>query len=416
MEAKIIYSDIKGQIKKAPPKNALRLDIYKILVLFFFICLVILVCFEWIENYYEIQLSAKAIIRAVLLFLFLIVIGFPGTWDRGQRLFITFPLIALGLLFFTYALYEDNLASGLYYSSKTIFWIVGTFFVYRMLLMEKLTQNLIKQIIYIIICIFSIMIFHFMFNLSKRFTQNIAIYVLLWCVPFLMIIKNTIYNKVMIVLAFITVFLSFKRGAIVALTLSTCAYLILYFWVNKSFRVGTKTIFLFMSLLLILSMALTIVYEVRPEFFKRRVADLSDVRTIGSGRGTFYPLIYNNYFDSFHSSPKNFYFGFGSRSVQEIIGEHYGGEGTYAHSDWIQILYDYGLLGILVFASIHLSILSLIFRGIKEEFVHVPALLMNYVIFFLLNIYSGMIFFPNSIYFGLFISLYYYLWIKRSQF
>jgi O-antigen ligase len=140
------------------------------------------------------------------------------------------------------------------------------------------------------------------------------------------------------------------------------------------------------------------------------VSDIFDEdQAFGSGRADFYPLLLKNYFSSFHTSSKNFFLGFGSRSVEKIAG------GYYAHSDWLQILYSYGLLGLFILLWLHVSIIILIWRGIKQRFAFVPALAMNYVIFSLLNIYSGMLFFPNSIYFGMFISLYYYSLLKNNK-
>ena len=168
---------------------------------------------------------------------------------------------------------------------------------------------------------------------------------------------------------------------------------------------------LLLSLLLLLSLTLIVIQKNRPDFFEKRLSDIiDDDKTLGSGRGDFYPFLFNDYISSFNSSPKNFFFGYGSRSVEKTISGGY-----YAHSDWFQLLHDYGLLGIIVLTSIHVSIVRLILKGIKAKFIYVPTLAMIYVIFFLLNIYSGMIFFPNSIYFGMFLSLYYKIWLKQKQ-
>ena len=211
-------------------------------------------------------------------------------------------------------------------------------------------------------------------------------------------------------MAFIAILISFKRGAMFAVILSSFSYLTVYFWMNTSFKNLIKIVFLMLSVLFLFSIAIAVVHEVRPDFFERRVADIVDKdKAIGSGRGEFFPFLISSYIDSFHSSPINFFLGFGSRSVEKTLTGGY-----YAHSDWLQLVYDYGLLGFFVLVWIHISILRLIFKGIKQKFIFVPALAMNYTIFFLLNIYSGILFFPNTIYFGIFLSLYYYLWLTRN--
>jgi O-antigen ligase len=405
-----VYSKNKYREIYSNSENILRSHFYKIIVFLFCTISVILVCYDWIEHYYGVELFAKRVTRAFMFLIFLIVIFDPGTLQKKKaRFFMSLPLIILCYLFITYALFEDNLISGLYYSSRIIFWIAGTFFVYRMLSINALTHNHLNLIICIIIMIYSIMIFFFMFNPNIIFRQNISIYALVWCVPILMLSKNTFWRNIFIIMAFMGIMVSFKRGAMLALILSAFSYLVVYFWINRSFEAWIKTVVLMLALVFITSISLAVVYEVRPEFFEKRVSDITEEdQAIGSGRGDFFPFIFNRYISSFHSSPKNFFFGYGSRSVEQLTG------GMYAHSDWLQLLHDYGLLGFFVLALIHINIIILILKGIKKKFTYVPALTMIYSIFFSVNIYSGQIFSPNTIYFGIFLSLYYKLWLTQQ--
>ena len=225
MEKPIYLNKFDNEVYETPI-NILRRQLYTIFVWLFCVIMVVLVCFDWIENYYDIKLIAKPATRAFLFSLFLIALIDPGTWKRGTKHFLVFPLTALAYLFLTYAIADENLLSGLYYSSKIIYWIAGTFFVYRMLLTSIINCKQINRIVSFVICIYSIMIFYFMFNPAIKFSQNINIYALLWCIPILMLSENTSHKKFLIVFAYISVFLSFKRGAVVALTLSTFVYLI----------------------------------------------------------------------------------------------------------------------------------------------------------------------------------------------
>ena len=394
----------------------IRSIIYKFSCLISLIVLAILVVIELIENIYGLEIVWKAFIRGGLFIIFFIIVIDPKGWEKNKVFFLLYPFIVLSYIFGTYCLLEDNILDGIYYSLRILFWIFGTLFFYKMILMGYVKERYLNTLLIIIIVFYFIMVVYFMFNPALRFTQNLSIYALLWCIPLLLIMKRTAYNKLFFVMAIITIFISLKRGAILALILSIMIYLFTYFIINKSFKVSAKILALFFVLGFVLFLTLSVVHEVRPDFFERRIADLTGAdKAIGSGRGEFFPIIFDRYISSFHSSPEKFFFGFGSRSVQDLIGEYYGGIGVYAHSDWLQMLYDYGMLGFTILTWIHISILRMIYLGIKQKFEYVPSLAMTYVVFFLLNIYSGILFFPNSLYFGIFLSLYNFLWIKNTQ-
>ena len=97
--------------------------------------------------------------------------------------------------------------------------------------------------------------------------------------------------------------------------------------------------------------------------------------------------------------------GFGINSVQQYTGEIFygaysGRSGVYAHSDWLQLIHDFGFFGFLILFWIHVSVLRLIISGYRMKLEYAPALLMSYVILFLVNIYSGHLFAPGAFIFG----------------
>lgn len=367
--------------------------------------LVVLVCLEWLNFYGFIDTSIGRYIRAFLLCLFLLCLFDPGTWIRGNIFPLARPFIMFGFLIVVYALYKRNLEDELYYVIKILFWIVGTFFVYRMLLLKLILKKHLMRTINIITFIYFVMVPYSILNPSVKFSQNIGIYVLLWCVPFLMIQDKSRTRSFLIICACFAIFLSFKRGAMLALILSFVAYIFCTLMINRTARSAFKAFFVLIALFLVIVLSVSLVKKIRPDFFAHRVADLGSAEQIGSGRGTFYVVVLNHYLEAFNSNPLNFFFGFGSRSAHNIIGKYYGTTGIYAHSDWLELTHDYGLFGIFVLGWIHISILMMILKGYRKKLPYMPALLMAYVILFLMNICSGMFFFPNAIYFGTFMAL-----------
>lgn len=391
--------------------SPLKFSFYRTVSLLFCFTLIFLeiVDFSIHLGYVNSHTIIKPILRGAFLFIFIFCIFDIDTIHKNLTHFAFIPLTLLAFIFFTYALAEKNILNSLYYVIKILFWICGTIFVYRILIIGSISKKNIENTINAIIIFYSIFVFYIFFISGERFTQNIGIYALLWCVPFIMLQKKSRKKTVIITLAYFSICLSFKRGAILALILSSFIYILSYFWIEKSIKSLFKSLFVLILLLMLIVVSLKIVQQVRPQFFELRTTDLSNSETIGSGRGSFYPMLFRHYLNSFHSHPMNFFFGFGSRSVQAIAG------GYYAHSDWLQILHDFGLLGMIVFFGLHISIIKLIYKSFKAKFRYTPALIMNYTIFFILNIFSGMVFFPTSIFFGIFISLYYYLWVEKTK-
>jgi len=390
--------------------SPLKFSFYRTVSLLFCFTLVFLeiVDFSIHLGYVNSHPIIKPILRGAFLFIFICCIFDIDIIHKNLTHFAFIPLTLLAFIFFTYALAEKNILNSLYYVTRILFWICGTIFVYRMLITGSINKKNIENTINAIIIIYSIFIFYIFFISGARFSQNIGIYTLLWCVPFLMIQERSKSKTLLIGLAYWTIFITFKRGACFALILSSFIYALSYSFLERNIKATFNCLLIILILLLLFIVSLKIVQQVRPQFFDRRTADLSNKETIGSGRGSFYPMLFSHYLN--HSNPINFFLGFGSRSVQKLTpGE------IYAHSDWLQILHDFGLLGMILFFGLHISIIKLIYKSFKAKFRYTPALIMNYTMFFLLNIFSGMVFFPTSIFFGMFISLYYYLWVEKTK-
>ena len=369
--------------------------------------LLIAVIVDWLNFYGITGLEIKKYSRAVIFALILIPLADPLTLKKGVRFSLSTPFMMMGFLFLSYALYKRDLAGELYYITRIIFWLAGGFYVHRMLVNGYFPKKIFSLTISTIVVFYFVMVLFTMLNASVRFSQNIAIYTLLWCVPLLMIRKPSKVKTVLIIMASLSIFLAFKRGAMLALILGFLSYIFVWSLQNRSVWNVFKSIFIIILLISTVAMSVYFINIVRPEFFAKRTADLTNKESFGSGRGTFYNVIKDNYINAFNKSPKYFFFGFGSRSVQKLLAEYYEapeGFGAYAHSDWLQIMHDYGLTGILILLFIHISIIRLLIFNFKAKSKELPAMVMNYTIFLLLNIYSGFFFSPNAIYFSIFMA------------
>lgn len=76
---------------------------------------------------------------------------------------------------------------------------------------------------------------------------------------------------------------------------------------------------------------------------------------------------------------------------------HVGSRGNpiSAHNDWIEVLYDYGLPGFILFALMNACIIGKTIHMIRHRYFHGPSMLASYVIFFIMTMTSHLVLYPT---------------------
>jgi O-antigen ligase len=182
-------------------------------------------------------------------------------------------------------------------------------------------------------------------------------YSLLWAIFFgvVLVDKKDYFLIALIALAVITVFVIFKRGVLVCITVSLATYLCLYL----KQRLTVKRLILFFGAPFVLLVPLMYSVFLKGDFIQDRLMDDS-----GGGRNLMYLTIFNGIVES---SPLELVFGHGALGVQIYTGEEVGVRegaeyGLMAHNDWLTLGFDQGLLGLLIFLGFHWAL----FRSITS--------------------------------------------------
>lgn len=153
------------------------------------------------------------------------------------------------------------------------------------------------------------------------------------------------------VLSFITIFVMMffiiqgaKRGAII--TGFACFILFAYYQLRSIDEKKRKQGYFF--ILIILFLLFYSVYDlyVNNEYLVNRMSLISEG---GSGRD----VIYTNIFNAWRGSNNifNLLFGFGFSASLELSGT-----GHFAHNDWLELLSNYGLLGVIIYLALIVSV------------------------------------------------------------
>jgi hypothetical protein len=356
----------------------------------------VLVPADWL---YQLEVTTTPLgkyIRAMLIVIFIIYLLITGIdfTKYGFKAGLVFALFAV--LNILYALLSENVNDNIYYTSRIIYWLLGTVVVYRLVVSEILSDKAIEVMIIVTVILGSLFTAYYMEILNNKAGQNASAYLLLWCLPLLLKAEKKLLVNVSLVLAIIAIILTVKRGAMIGLVLSLVVYYISYIKVNKLNNALLKAL----GSVIVVVLATYYVLSMNWEAVQLRFDD-----TTGSGRDMMYMMIWEHWINA---DITNIIFGFGINSVQQYLGIMYYGSvdesGPYAHSDWLQLMHDYGLLGIGLLAWLHLEYLKLLLKAFKARKSFAPSLLMGYVILFLVNVYSGQLMAPNAIYFGMLVA------------
>ncbi|WP_460217909.1 O-antigen ligase family protein [Psychroserpens sp. MEBiC05023] len=227
----------------------------------------------------------------------------------------------------------------------------------------------------------------------KVYGDNNA-YILLSFLPLIYFNANLKIRRYLIIILICGVFLSLKRGAMVGLLVCLLGA---YFFEKRTIR--NKSLVEKLKRLFIVAASLTLlvfIYSKFADLFIERFEDFSgEESSFGSGRGNIYSLIWNDWFES--NDMITYFIGKGYNSVQELTRLKTG-SALMAHSDGLNFLHSYGLVGIsllLIFVIYQIKIVKRLFF-IRSQLV-IPYFML-FTIFFFKSIYSGNFETPNFIY------------------
>jgi hypothetical protein len=358
----------------------------------------LLLILDWLAlfNYMPpiVSLLLRAFIMSICLgYIFITGINF-GKYSFGFGNALAF-FIMVNII---YSLLSSSIISDIYYTSRILMWTSISVAVYRLILFGDLREYELRNFIYLIIVIGSVFTLYYMALPDVEGGQNASAYTLLWSIPMALLFPGRFKLKWIIVgLATLAIIVTIKRGAIVALIASASAY---YIYLTMTKSSVSKFLTATLSFLLLIAIGYFAVMS-NLEGFESRFSDTS-----GSGRDILYVLLLTHWLGADTITQ---IFGFGINSVQQYTSTIYFGafsseSGVYAHSDWIQLIHDFGLIGFMILFWIHLSVLRLILDGHKMGLEYTPALLMGYIILFLVNIYSGHLFAPGAFLFGILVA------------
>lgn len=364
-----------------------RRTLDKKLANFILLLIPIIILFDWLMTMSIINIQVGLYLKALATLIFLWIIF----KNKSNSFYFKKNLLFFLSLFIIYSIFSTNYIENLYFTSRIAYWILGAIAFYIFFRKGLITSKGIRKMFIITTLIAGIFTLVLMNNSDEH--QNASAYLLLWCTPLLLFFKKKSIVKFVIALAIISIILTIKRGAIIALLISLFFYFLADAYIKRSLIKRVKVIFSALLITLVASLVLISQWDI----ISLRLEDKG-----GSGRDIMYQLIIDDYIDS---KPVNILLGHGINSVQELTASRLSGDpnsvGVAAHSDWLQNAYDFGVLGILFMILMHIQLIKIIRFLFKNKSQLFPSIVMLYTIFFLTSIYAFILSTPEGIFLGI---------------
>lgn len=179
---------------------------------------------------------------------------------------------------------------------------------------------------------------------NRNVVNNMA-YPFVLLMPYIFLIKrNKLISGALLLILIFFVIVASKRGALIAGTIG----LLMYFYytlttIEKRYRFIS---YLFVFVMISSLVAFAYKTYTSNEFFMGRMNSILEGQY--SGRDRIYSMIFNTWYWS--ENLVNFIFGFGFAASIKITG-------TFAHNDWLELLANFGLVGVSLYLFLFYSAL-----------------------------------------------------------
>lgn len=214
----------------------------------------------------------------------------------------------------------------------------------------------------------------------NRFAVVNLVYNVIVFMPWIMLIRNKIIRRVGLFIVFLIVILSMKRGAIVTFPLMVGSAMIVDAIVMKK-NIGA--VIKFISIMTLFFASLLIADQWSGGFLTERFS-LENLAA-GSGRTELYNLSIE---DFSKRSLWEMIFGRGSGATIEYLGKS-------AHNEWLEFIFNYGIIGSFLYAVLLLLIGLKLRKLVKRSSTFAPAYTMAFVYMIVVGMF-GMIYFSHS--------------------
>ena len=206
-------------------------------------------------------------------------------------------------------------------------------------------------------------------------------YYVLFLLPTLLLTPHKWLRYVGLFITGLVLFSSFKRGGVIAFVLAIVVYLFV-----KEVLVERKFTRLLVFLIAVIALFIILIFidNAMGNIISERILNIREDG--GSNRDQVWATTWNMIC---RSNSEQLIFGHGFNAVLKDSPL-----GLSAHNDFLEVLYNFGIIGFIPYLFLHIRLIQQIFMSLKIKDDRTPIMAFTYVIFIILSMISHVIVYP----------------------
>ena len=216
-----------------------------------------------------------------------------------------------------------------------------------------------------------------------EYVQSNIIYFPLLMMPWVFCLRNTLVRNLFVGLFAALALISAKRTGIAAIGLAYVTHALILVCAKKHKKL--LSILALIGFVSLLAIWLRFTDRLPVDVVFERFSTIHEDQ--GSGRIAIMTAVLNRQKDA--------------GLIDWLVGHGYIGTirdlGETGHNDFIEVLYNFGLAGLLIYSAIHFILLKHMFRLVSVGSANAPSFAAAYVIFFVVSMISHLVVYPSYI-------------------
>ena len=233
-----------------------------------------------------------------------------------------------------------------------------------------------------------------LFFINRFVKSSATVYYGLCLTPIFLLRNKSLLSKVAVFIVGALLLISNKRTGIIALILSLMAYIIINGKVRGEKNKVLNRAFYFLFIMLLLYIGISIVN------FRYGVDIVSNFIGLASDGGSHRDVIYSSVVEAIkNSNGVNLWLGHGFNSVyyNRVAFDVSTASFTSAHSDFLEVLYDYGIIGLVSYLMVILRFGMHFLDMYRYRYRNTAIYAVSYIIFIVLSAFSHLIIYQTYI-------------------
>lgn len=269
---------------------------------------------------------------------------------------------------------------------SSILWILILIFAYSVSTYDPDVINHIKNMVFILPIYLIAYIKIKIFSNNTGISQISGVYYLMFMLPLIFLNKNNYIKIVGISIIIYTLVLSQKRTGLLAMTAFLLSYYIFYYRMKSEDIKGSLRRILIFTIAIVAIVGL--LYLASKDL---NIEILNKMKRIKSDEGSGRIDIWMKVIESIKNTEINkLIFGNGFNAVYYNLGMNLS-----AHNDFLEIIYDYGILGIFLYILMLGQLSKRGFQLLKEKNYLAPSFLASIVFILVFSISSHAVIYPT---------------------